>query len=153
MKIASIRKKLTPNASLNNELCVDKKKYGDVIYVKSMVKILEEIAENEQEVLMKEEEEKRKQVNEEARVETTFNSLGSDDPPTPKSDESNKKKDDDDSAKLPDEDKGSRNQKSLSDDGKGRSTKARKADQDLNNEQGDYMEKPEQFHRFGNAST
>jgi hypothetical protein len=54
IKIASIRKKLTPNASLNNELCVDPKKYDDVIHVKSMVRILEEIAEAEQDRLMKE---------------------------------------------------------------------------------------------------
>jgi hypothetical protein len=47
MKIASIRKKLTLNESLNAELCVDSKKYPDMIHVKSMVKILEEIAENE----------------------------------------------------------------------------------------------------------
>lgn len=56
MKIASVRKKLTPNESLNRELCVDRKKYSDLIHVKSMVKILEEIAESEQEKLMREEE-------------------------------------------------------------------------------------------------
>jgi uncharacterized protein YfkK (UPF0435 family) len=58
IKIASIRKKLTPNASLNKELCVDSKKYEDVIHVKSMVRILEEIAEAEQDRLMKEQDEK-----------------------------------------------------------------------------------------------
>lgn len=59
IKIASIRKKLTPNDSLNKELCVDPKKYNDVIHVKSMVRILEEIAESEQERMMKEQEENR----------------------------------------------------------------------------------------------
>jgi hypothetical protein len=57
IKIASIRKKLTPNASLNKELCVDCKKYDDVIHVKSLVRILEEIAEAEQDRLIKEQKE------------------------------------------------------------------------------------------------
>jgi hypothetical protein len=94
---------------------------------------------------MKEEEEKRKLINEEIKPEnTTYNSLGSDDPPTPKSDESNKNLEE---SKLPEEEKASRNQKSLSDDGKGRSKK-----DDEIGPGGDYIEKPEML-RFGNAQT
>lgn len=157
MKIASIRKKLTPNESLNLELCVDRKKYPDVIHVKSMVKILEEIAEKEQEELMKEEEERRKKQLEEGKKvdESTFsNSLGSDEPATPKSEESRERKDGEAQSKVDGDfsDKSSRNHavsKSLGDEDKGRITKANKTDKSLNN---DYrsMEAPEML-RFGNA--
>lgn len=55
LKIASIRKRLTENASLNDELCVDSKTHKDIFNVKQMVKALEEIAEEEQILMMKEE--------------------------------------------------------------------------------------------------
>jgi len=140
MKIASIRKKLTPNDSLNGELCVDRKRHNDVIHVKSMVKILEEIAEKEQEELMKEEEERRKKLQEEGKKvdESTFsNSLGSDEPATPKSEESSKKLKEGEVHKDGTDynDKSSRNHgvsKSLGDEDRGRITKARKTDKDLN---------------------
>lgn len=47
IKIANIRKRLTENESLNNEICLDKKAYKDLINVKLMVKALEELAEEE----------------------------------------------------------------------------------------------------------
>ena len=47
MKIASIRKKLTENESLNNELCLDKKHHKHLLNVKLTVKALEELAEEE----------------------------------------------------------------------------------------------------------
>ena len=47
IKIANIRKRLTENETLNNELCVDKKNYKHLINVKIMVKALEELAEEE----------------------------------------------------------------------------------------------------------
>lgn len=168
MKIASIRKKLTPNDSLNTELCVDRSRYSELIHVKSMVKILEEIAEKEQEELMKEEEERRKKLTEEGKKidESTFsNSLGSDEPATPKSEESSKKMKDGgpdgppkvDGGEFPD--KSSRNHavsKSLGDEDKGRITKARKADKNLaaNNTNNDYrsQEAPEML-RFGSLGT
>ena len=55
LKIASIRKRLTENVSLNDELCVDLKTHKDIFNVKQMVKALEEIAEEEQVLMMKEE--------------------------------------------------------------------------------------------------
>lgn len=47
IKIANIRKRLTENESLNNEICLDKKTHKDLINVKLMVKALEELAEEE----------------------------------------------------------------------------------------------------------
>ena len=47
IKIANIRKRLTENESLNNEICLDKKAHKDLINVKLMVKALEELAEEE----------------------------------------------------------------------------------------------------------
>lgn len=47
MKIASIRKRLTENASINEELCIDVKTNKELFNVKQMVRALEEIAEEE----------------------------------------------------------------------------------------------------------
>lgn len=47
IKIANIRKRLTENQSLNDELCLDKKIHKENINVKLMVKALEELAEEE----------------------------------------------------------------------------------------------------------
>jgi len=47
IKIASIRKRLTENESLNSELCLDRKTHPTFFNVKNMVKALEEIAEEE----------------------------------------------------------------------------------------------------------
>ena len=55
IKIANIRKKLTENESLNLELCLDKKMHKDLFNVKLLVKALEELAEEEQTLLIKEE--------------------------------------------------------------------------------------------------
>jgi altronate dehydratase len=55
MKIASIRKRLTENASINEELCIDVKTNKELFNVKQMVRALEEIAEEEQIHMMKEE--------------------------------------------------------------------------------------------------
>ena len=46
---------MTENESLNAEICLDKKKYKDLINVKLMVKALEELAEEEQKTLLEEE--------------------------------------------------------------------------------------------------
>lgn len=59
VKIANIRKRLTENESLNDELVVDKRTHKDVFNVKLLVKALEEVAELEQEALLKEEKERR----------------------------------------------------------------------------------------------
>lgn len=48
---------MTENKSLNEELCIDKKTYPELINVKLMVKALEELAEEEQKVLLQEEKE------------------------------------------------------------------------------------------------
>ena len=57
IKIANIRKKLSENESLNTELCLDKKHHKDLFNVKLLVKALEELAEEEQTILIKEEQE------------------------------------------------------------------------------------------------
>ena len=57
IKIANIRKRLTENESLNKEICLDMKNHKEIINVKLMVKALEEIAEEEQKVLLQEEKE------------------------------------------------------------------------------------------------
>lgn len=62
IKIASIRKRLTENASLNDELCVDLKTHKDILNVKQLVRALEEIAEEEQANIIKEEAEAFKQA-------------------------------------------------------------------------------------------
>lgn len=72
MKIANIRKRLAENDSLNNELCLDRKHHQDLINVKLMVKALEEIAEEEQKVLMQEEKEALEKLKKE-RAELAAN--------------------------------------------------------------------------------
>lgn len=57
IKIANIRKRLVENESLNNAICLDKKTHKELINVKIMVRALEEIAEEEQKILMEEEKE------------------------------------------------------------------------------------------------
>ena len=47
VKIASIRKRLVENESLNKEICLDQNNHKDLINVKLMIKLLEEIAEQE----------------------------------------------------------------------------------------------------------
>lgn len=59
MKIASIRKRLTPNESIEKELCVDPISCPDKIYIKNFIKALEQIAEAEQKLLAEEEESER----------------------------------------------------------------------------------------------
>ena len=82
---------MTPNESLNKELCIDPKKYSDLIHVKSLVRILEEIAESEQEKMVKDEEEKK--VEESKKGEKAENTLdgtlnSEDEPDTPKTEDS-----------------------------------------------------------------
>jgi len=60
LKLASIRKKLKENESLNEFLGIDGRKFPDFIQVKRMIKALEIIAEGEQELMIKEAEEKEK---------------------------------------------------------------------------------------------
>ena len=57
IKIANIRKRLTENESLNNEICLDKMSNKELINVKLLVKALEELAEEEQKTLIEEEKE------------------------------------------------------------------------------------------------
>jgi hypothetical protein len=51
IKIASIRKVLKENKSLNQELCVDAELHPTVFNMKNFIKALEDIAEIEQEKL------------------------------------------------------------------------------------------------------
>ena len=81
IKIASIRKRLTENDSLNNELCLDKNTHPTIFNVKNMVKALEEIAEEEQAIMMKQEKEARAAKAKEAKA----NAEGDSEPDTPKS--------------------------------------------------------------------
>ena len=86
IKIANIRKRLTENESLNNEICLDKMSNKELINVKLLVKALEELAEEEQKSLIEEEKEaaeklaKEKTTNEESK-----NTLGCSDVDTPRS--------------------------------------------------------------------
>ena len=86
IKIANIRKRLTENESLNNEICLDKISNKELINVKLLVKALEELAEEEQKSLIEEEKEaaeklaKDKQTNEESKI-----TLGCSDVDTPRS--------------------------------------------------------------------
>lgn len=61
LKLASIRKKLKENVSINNFLAIDGDKFPGVMQVKRMIKALEIIAEGEQELMVKEQEEKAKE--------------------------------------------------------------------------------------------
>jgi len=54
LKLASIRKKLTPNESLDKFLAIDGDKFPGLSQVKRMIKALEIIAEGEQEAMAKE---------------------------------------------------------------------------------------------------
>ena len=67
VKIASIRKTLKENESLNKELCLDTKTHTDVFHVKNLVRALEEIAEEEQEKMIIEEQEAKEAAALEAK--------------------------------------------------------------------------------------
>ena len=58
LKLASIRKKLKENVSINTFLAINGDKYPGFVQVKRMIKALEIIAEGEQEIMLKEQEEK-----------------------------------------------------------------------------------------------
>ena len=47
IKIANIRKVLTENESLNQQLCLDSKTHPDLFNVKNFIRALEDIAEKE----------------------------------------------------------------------------------------------------------
>ena len=75
IKIASIRKRLTENESLNTEIAIDAKTHKDLINVKLMVKALEELAEEEQKKLIEEEREafeKQQKEMEESKQKLTI---------------------------------------------------------------------------------
>lgn len=57
IKIANIRKVLTENSSLNQQLCLDPKTHPELFNVKNFIRALEDIAEKEQEKLIQEEKE------------------------------------------------------------------------------------------------
>ena len=54
LKLASIRKKLKQNDTLNLFLAIDGDKFPGFVQVKKMIKALEAIAEGEQEIMLKE---------------------------------------------------------------------------------------------------
>jgi hypothetical protein len=62
--LASIRKKLTPNESLNKFLAIHGDKYPGFVQAKRLIKALEVVAEGEQEAMMKEQEEEIKIIKE-----------------------------------------------------------------------------------------
>ena len=69
IKLASIRKKLKENVSLNKFLAIDGEKYPGFVQVLRMIKALEVVAEGEQEVMIKEAEIKAKEAAEKAEKE------------------------------------------------------------------------------------
>lgn len=69
LKLASIRKKLKENTSLNLFVAIDGSKYPDFVQVKRLIKALEIIAEGEQELMVKEQEAKDKEAKEKAEQE------------------------------------------------------------------------------------
>lgn len=69
LKLASIRKKLAQNDSLNLFLAIDGSKFPGLMQVKKMIKALEAIAEGEQEIMLKEQEEKEMKEREEVLKE------------------------------------------------------------------------------------
>lgn len=69
LKLASIRKNLVENASLNTFLAIDGDKHPGFVHVKKMIKALEAIAEGEQEAMIKEAEAKEKEDREAAERE------------------------------------------------------------------------------------
>ena len=97
IKIANIRKKLTENESLNMELCLDKKHHKDFFNVKLMVKALEELAEEEQVILIKEEAEAKEKKEKEKKEKLATGVVGSlsaiteSEPDTPRSTEGDEK--------------------------------------------------------------
>ena len=101
IKIANIRKRLTENESLNNEICLDKISNKELINVKLLVKALEELAEEEQKSLIEEEKEaaeklaKDKQTNEESKI-----TLGCSDVDTPRSESDLKQHSEEDTAEA-----------------------------------------------------
>lgn len=60
IKLASIRKKIKENSTLNQFLAIDGNKFPGFVQVKRMIKALEIVAEKEQELMIKEQEEKQK---------------------------------------------------------------------------------------------
>lgn len=62
LKLASIRKKLKENVSINLFLAIDGDNHPGFVQVKRMIKALEIIAEQEQEELIKEQEEKHEEM-------------------------------------------------------------------------------------------
>jgi len=58
IKLASIRKKLKENVTLNQFLAIDGEKFAGFVQVKRLIKSLEVVAEGEQEQIVKEQEEK-----------------------------------------------------------------------------------------------
>ena len=71
LKLASIRKKLKQNDSLNLFLAIDGSKFPGLMQVKKMIKALEAIAEGAQEIMLKEQEEKEMKEREEIVLEIT----------------------------------------------------------------------------------
>jgi len=55
IKIANIRKVLTENESINREMCLDPATHPTVFNMKTFVKVLEDIAEIEQEKIFEQE--------------------------------------------------------------------------------------------------
>jgi uncharacterized protein YqcC (DUF446 family) len=95
IKIANIRKRLTENESLNNEICIDPKTHKDLINVKLMVKALEELAEEEQKILLEEEKKAEEEKLEKLKSGSgeKKDTIGASDVETPKSDKAEKIKD------------------------------------------------------------
>ena len=94
IKIANIRKRLTENKSLNDEICLDKKTHKDLINVKLMVKALEQLAEEEQKNLIEEEKQAAEKREKEKTHEESKNTLGCSDVDTPRSESDLKKGED-----------------------------------------------------------
>lgn len=66
LKLASIRKKLKENVTINQFVAIDGDKYPEYVQVKRLIKALELIAEGEQEIMIKEQEIKEKERKEKA---------------------------------------------------------------------------------------
>lgn len=54
IKLASIRKKIKENVTVNQFMAIDGEKYPGFVQVKRMIKALEVVAEKEQELMIKE---------------------------------------------------------------------------------------------------
>jgi len=83
IKIANVRKRLTENQSLNKEICLDLKIHKEIINVKLLVKALEEVAEEEQKVLIQEEREMSDKL--ELKIDEVKQALGVGEVDTPRS--------------------------------------------------------------------